>query len=122
MRIHDLIGKPYEAGGRGPNTYDCAGLVVEMQRRQGRMVVVPDTPASEVGQALSMRRILRESWRQLMWPDFGCVVWFKDEDHVGTMVTMHRFIHVSDDGCGVVLESLDSPRWKRKRHCFFEPC
>lgn len=31
----DLIGKPYELGGMGPETYDCFGLASEVLQRMG---------------------------------------------------------------------------------------
>lgn len=33
--IQDLIGKPFVSGGRGPQGYDCWGLVMEVFRRYG---------------------------------------------------------------------------------------
>lgn len=36
----DLIGKPFRYGGRGPDAFDCYGLVAEMRRRSG--LAVPD--------------------------------------------------------------------------------
>ena len=31
----DLIGRPFEIGGRGPDVYDCSGLAMEVARRNG---------------------------------------------------------------------------------------
>lgn len=33
--ITDLLGKPYKAHGRGPNGFDCYGLVIEVEKRLG---------------------------------------------------------------------------------------
>ena len=34
--VNDLIGRPYVRGARGPDAFDCWGLVVELARRAGR--------------------------------------------------------------------------------------
>lgn len=36
----DLLGKPYKAHARGPMSYDCYGLVIEVERRLGH--TMPD--------------------------------------------------------------------------------
>ncbi|MBP5359381.1 MAG: C40 family peptidase [Treponema sp.] len=33
--IQDMLGKPYSDGGRGPDSYDCYGVVLEGARRMG---------------------------------------------------------------------------------------
>lgn len=33
--VSDLLGKKYSDHGRGPDTFDCYGLVIEVQRRYG---------------------------------------------------------------------------------------
>lgn len=35
INVDDLIGKAWEKNGRGPETYDCYGLVEEVERRFG---------------------------------------------------------------------------------------
>lgn len=40
MDFSDLIGKPYIDHGRGPQGYDCYGLVLEVEKRMG--TVMPD--------------------------------------------------------------------------------
>ena len=40
LDITDLLGKPYKAHARGPNTYDCYGLVIEVEKRLGH--TMPD--------------------------------------------------------------------------------
>jgi len=36
----DLLGKSYKAHGRGPDAYDCYGLVIEVEKRLGH--TMPD--------------------------------------------------------------------------------
>ena len=35
IEISDLLGKPYTDGGRGPDSYDCYGVVLEVAHRMG---------------------------------------------------------------------------------------
>jgi cell wall-associated NlpC family hydrolase len=118
MKVEDLIGKPFKRGGRGPDSYDCAGLVVEVLRRRNISLSIPDTPAIEHLQALSMARILRARWVDVEQPFPGCVVFFRP-DHVGVMLDRWRFIH-ADQACGVCIEPLNHPMWKSKFAGFYE--
>jgi cell wall-associated NlpC family hydrolase len=101
MKLDDLIGKPFKRGGRGPESYDCAGLVVEVLRRRNISLSIPDTPVIEHLQALSMARILRARWVDVEQPLPGCVVFFRP-DHVGVILDRWRFIH-ADQACGVCI-------------------
>ena len=40
LDISDLLGKPYKAHARGPEAYDCYGLVIEVEKRLGH--TMPD--------------------------------------------------------------------------------
>ena len=40
LDITDLLGKPYKAHARGPEAYDCYGLVIEVEKRLGH--TMPD--------------------------------------------------------------------------------
>ncbi len=119
--IADLIGKPYQEGGRGPEAYDCAGLVVEIQHRLGRDITIPHTPEGRAAQHVSMLRILAHDWRRLHGPEPGCVVFFESQSHLGTVVDITRFIHTEEDFGAVLIESLGSPRWWRAGRSFWVP-
>jgi len=43
VQIDDLIGKHYAIGARGPDAYDCWGLVLELVRRAGGKLPDYDT-------------------------------------------------------------------------------
>jgi cell wall-associated NlpC family hydrolase len=119
FRIDDLIGKPFQRGGRGPDGYDCAGLVVEVLRRRNIHLSIPDTPESNHDQLVSMREILRAKWIDIprAWP--GCVVYFKPA-HVGIMLTRTNFLHVAEDVGQVCIERLEGPTWPRRFAGFYE--
>jgi cell wall-associated NlpC family hydrolase len=119
MRIDDLIGKPFTRGGRGPDTYDCAGLVVEILRRRNIHLRIPDTPESNDDQLASMREIMRANWIDIPRATPGCLVYFK-HGHVGIMLSPFSFIHVAEDVGQVCIERLDGPIWPRKFAGFYE--
>lgn len=123
--IADLIGVPYVIGGRGPCAYDCAGLVLEMQRRHGRKLHIPETGDSKLSDHRAMRLILGADWlllyETLSGPPAGSVVFFPNDAHVGTMIDSRRFLHTTSDIGYALVESLTSPFWSRKRREFWTP-
>ena len=46
--VNDLIGKPYRLGGRGPDAYDCWGLVREVLRRMLPGQALPDWASDQM--------------------------------------------------------------------------
>lgn len=73
-RIEPLLGIPFEWGGRGPDTYDCWGLVEEALRRLGRTLPVT---YMELDQASASARMVDEvasgRWERAQVPDVGDV-------------------------------------------------
>ncbi len=119
MNLCDLIGKPYQSGARGPNAFDCWGLVMEVSKRAG--VVLPDieVPKDEVrrGQIVSVQK--RQNFVRLRNPEPWCLVLFRIIDdqgnirwHVGVVLeNTGRFIHTTGK-MGVNISSLGSPAWR----------
>ena len=121
MRIDDLIGKPYRKGGRGPEDYDCAGLVVEVLRRRGIELAIPETPDAEADQLTAMRQILNAQWEAIERARPGCLVFFRGvPGHVAVMLNATRFIHVAEDVGQVCIERLEGPIWPRRFAGFYE--
>jgi cell wall-associated NlpC family hydrolase len=121
--VVDLIGKPYARGGRGPDTYDCAGLVVEILRRRGISLAIPETPESNADQLASMREILHARWTDVPRAVPGCLVYFKGlPGHVGIMLSSYDFIHVAEDVAQVCIERLEGPIWPRRFAGFYAYC
>lgn len=113
MMTEDLVGKPYRLGGRGPDAYDCAGLVVECLRRRGIDIEIPST-GSKSENYKAMMSILRQSWREVDVPREGVLVFIKPA-HVGMMVNRRELIHAAEWRDQVLIEYLDSPHL---RPCF----
>lgn len=121
MKYRDLIGAPYKLGGRGPAEYDCAGLVIEVQMRQGIPLSIPHSPHDAAQQLVSMLRILRGAWQELERPRPGCIVFFPTEGHVGTMLDRFRFLHTTSEVGDAHIDSLESELWRTKRRAFYVP-
>jgi cell wall-associated NlpC family hydrolase len=119
----DLIGKPFQYGGRGPDSFDCYGLVREMSARQG--LTLPDyvTPNTELGIAMLLsneQRLWEEAPRQacsVVAIRVGRLV-----SHVGFMISEFEMLHVWKHGGGVCVERMDE--WERRIAGFyrFKPC
>jgi cell wall-associated NlpC family hydrolase len=117
----DLLGKPFEEGGRGPDTYDCVGLAIEIQRRRG--ISVPDFISSEaeLHRQLSQGGML-EGCRKLKAAVPGCVVLVKmpEGHHLGTMIDTWRILHTTAQTKGVVVERILGPMWVRRILGYYE--
>jgi cell wall-associated NlpC family hydrolase len=105
----DLIGTPFKFRGRGPDFYDCYGLVMEVSRRFG--VELPDYVYPEVedlpGAAAAIERHIK-GWKPCeMRP--GAILHFKVLDtpsHVGIVLNKFDFIHCWELCHGVMKEKI----------------
>lgn len=103
--IQDLIGKKYLHNGRGPEAYDCYGLVIEIARRMGKTVKdITTCDRKEIerqGSTLGLKKI--DSPRE--W----CVVEIVGSDgelHLGVVLPgLKQMIH-SVYGHGVIVSPL----------------
>jgi cell wall-associated NlpC family hydrolase len=94
----DLIGVPFRANGRGPDAYDCYGLLLEIYRRRGILVTNWQTPAADMEMERLVTRALGLEWRRVDTPIPGCALLFRDVGlarHIGVHLEGDRFIHCS---------------------------
>lgn len=103
----DLLGMPYVRGARGPDSYDCYGLVKEMFHRAGNDVPDFDCPGSleEIEALISDKQ---RRWRRIPIGTVGAIITFRVEGygaHVGYMLQNDRFIHAWES-TGVTTERL----------------
>jgi hypothetical protein len=126
MDYSDLIGKPYKTGARGPDAFDCWGLVIEAARRAGIELPDIDVPQDndirgdiiEIQKATNFKRTLK--------PESNCLVLFRiidDENHlkwhVGFILNNARqFIHTTGK-MGVNISRLNDPKWKIHTEGFY---
>lgn len=117
----DLIGKPFEYGGRGPDSYDCYGLVMTMLARQG---VTPFDfgwhDESAAIEAMMLSALDTGMWESCeMQP--GSVLLFRVgrfTRHVGFAVSHSRFVHCWERSGGVVSERLSEDWNSRLKGCY----
>lgn len=113
----DLIGVPFGYNERGPNAYDCYGLVKEIFRRDG--IEVPDYTYRADGVVMTAVVISASSnekiWEKLEEPEPGCCLVFKvpGNMHVGYCLGRDEFIHSWEGSGGVTIERL-SFGWKNR--------
>jgi cell wall-associated NlpC family hydrolase len=124
----DLIGRPFAWGGRGPDAFDCFGLVREMLRRTGCELPAHDTPAersaiaSVVAAELALGRWVPAA------PVADSVVLFRMPvvlagerrraiTHCAFMVSDHEFIHAWAETGGVTVERLTD--WQQRIAGFY---
>jgi cell wall-associated NlpC family hydrolase len=116
----DLIGKPFRWGARGPDAFDCYGLVVEMNRRAGHAVppYVSPTDSQDIARLITGEAITR--WMPCK-PRPGALITFRigrHVSHVGYLLPRERFIHCWERTGGVTVERLDE--WERRIAGYYE--
>jgi peptidoglycan DL-endopeptidase CwlO len=99
-----LQGKPYRNGAKGPDAFDCSGLVYYVFKQQ-RVSMPP--PAEMQGHAG------REIGQESVQP--GDLVFFKikGDFHVGIMVNGGEFVHASSSK-GVAVDSVGAVYWQKR--------
>jgi cell wall-associated NlpC family hydrolase len=122
FQILDLLGKPWSAGARGPEAYDCLGLAIEIQRRRGITGPKFLSCEGELHRQLATGGFLSDC-EKLEAAEYGSVVLFKVgpyEHHLGTMVARYRMIHTTAQTRGVVVESILGPLWAHRIVGFYK--
>lgn len=118
--VHELIGIPYENGGRGPDSYDCYGLIKELMNRDGIEIpdyVSPDDKRRIVAIFHSELRLWRECDRRP-----GAILLFRvpGNFHVGYYLGQDQFVHTWEKSAGVCIERLS--HWDRRLVGVYEYC
>ncbi len=122
----DLLGKEFAYGARGPDAYDCYGLVIETRRRAGLFMpetyVSTDIPEAINGSIEHARAAC--GFIELDGPMPFCLVTFKLHPRLTTHIAMvlrdcRRFIHILAR-MRVGVERLDSPVWRHRITGYFE--
>ncbi|MEM5786467.1 MAG: NlpC/P60 family protein [Syntrophobacteraceae bacterium] len=126
LEYADLLGKEFRYGARGPDAFDCYGLVIELRGRAGLFMpgFYPSTELPEVMDD-SIRDAIRTcSFLELPGPRPFCLVTFrlhpKFTTHIGMVLQDEiRFIHILPR-MRVGVERLDSPVWRHRVTGFWE--
>jgi cell wall-associated NlpC family hydrolase len=98
-----LQGKPYKNGAKGPDAFDCSGLVYHVFK-QYRTLPPPVEVQGRAGQAINRDSLLP-----------GDLVFFKIEGsfHVGIVISGKEFVHASKSR-GVAIDSFDTSYWRMR--------
>lgn len=107
--IDDLIGLPYKLHGRGPDSYDCYGLVIEAEKREGKQI--PDLFKEYVKTHASIRDLIKSAGLlKKTVPEEKDILLFLDSNghtvHMGMYLKNDDFIHC--DKYGVRITKLSS--------------
>lgn len=117
--VSDLIGVPFQYGGRGPDALDCYGLVMECARRDG--IALPDFGASDnQGVIAAMMGATMPQWKEIGCRP-GAVVLLRvgrHVAHVGYVIDDNRMAHTWESSGGVTIQRLDA--WKQRIVGFYE--
>ncbi|WP_028449702.1 C40 family peptidase [Chitinibacter tainanensis] len=112
LEFIDLIGVPFEYKGRGPDTFDCYGLLRELYRRQGHDIpdYISPTDGARISALFANQLVL---WREVE-PEPGAAVLIRvpGNMHCGMLIDRHRFIHTWEGAGGVCIEEIDD--WKSR--------
>jgi cell wall-associated NlpC family hydrolase len=98
-----LLGKPYKSAAKGPDAFDCSGLVYHVYK-QFRITL----PVSTAG----LNKAGTEVSRVDVMPGDLVIFKIKKDQHVGIMLNRLEFIHASKSK-GVAVDRLDSNYWKK---------
>ena len=97
------LGKPYRSGAKGPDAFDCSGLVHYVYKQARLTVPVTAEQLDRSGYEIGGEEVL---------PGDLVVFRIKRDYHVGIMLNKKDFIH-SSRSKGVSIDSADQPYWKR---------
>lgn len=122
--VNEYIGKPFEDHGRGPDAFDCWGLVKHVLETHLGLFGLPDFSAQYHSTRDSAIPALfdgeQRHWPAVDEPQIGDVVVMRTSGrlwHVGVVVAPNRMLHVAR-GMDACLDYLDSPRWRGRIESF----
>jgi len=112
--FRDLIGKPYEDLGRGPDSYDCWGVVIEVGKRLG--IEIPDYQMipKNFAEVVDKYKEVEKDYRLVPMglQRAGDIVMYKRYGgglHFGVMIDERTMLHSSQSLLGIHAVRLDHP-------------
>ncbi len=110
----DLLPVPYLKDGRTLAGLDCVGVFLEVQRRLGRTLPLYESDPAILAASLG-------KWERVEAhePGDGVLIYSADPPwHLATVISAVEMIH-GKQGCGVVVERLDAPAYRRRIEGFY---
>jgi cell wall-associated NlpC family hydrolase len=103
-----LLGKPYKSGAKGPDTFDCSGLIYYVYKKVNITLPVMTEGLIKAGYDVSRDNVLP-----------GDLVFFKLKKnlHSGIMINKTDFIH-SSTSRGVTVDNIESTYWQKNFFAF----
>lgn len=119
IECEDLIGIPFEYGGRDGNSLDCYGLVLEMLKRSDKIIPPDYGCPKDKKRIAAMMSITSQSWKKID-KKIGAVLLVRlpNTAHVGYMISNNKFIHTWEDSGGVTIEKVSE--WENRIIGFYE--
>lgn len=113
--LAELVGVPFEYGGRGPLTYDCFGLVKECWRRVHGIELPDFQSPSDQGTQAAVGLVQLQQWQPApRQPGVMAAIRIgRLVSHCGFLLDADRMIHAWDRSGGVTIVRLDS-EWLRR--------
>ncbi len=99
----EMHGKPYRSGAKGPDAFDCSGLIYYVFKRWGVILPKNTEGLMKVGYNVNRNNIR---------PGDIIIFKVKKELHSGIVLNRNEFIHASSSR-GVDIDNIESPYWKR---------
>jgi len=96
-------GKKYRSGNKGPDYFDCSGLIYFSYRQAGISVPLTAEAQGRYGAEIS---------RGDVQPGDLVLFRIRNDDHIGIMINGSDFVHASKSR-GVAIDSLESAYWRR---------
>lgn len=120
ITVDDLIGLPYVKGARGPTSYDCYGLCMEVTKRAG--IEIPDwgTPVTRKDRNVAFFSRMQD-WEKIAKPVQYCLTVYKIKRnwHAGVVLPgLDTFIHVTA-GINVTVSQLNNFKWRQRFNGFY---
>ncbi len=100
----ELHGRPYRSGAKGPDAFDCSGLIHFVYKKWGIILPVNTEGLLKIGYEVNERHVL---------PGDLVIFKIKKDLHSGIMINRTEFIHASKSK-GVGIDNLENNSyWKR---------
>lgn len=108
VEVDDLIGVPFRMCGRGPEFYDCYGLVMELKRRECGLILPDYENIRDYVQAAQIISLEKRLWRECECKPGAVPLYYINGlgSHVGYVLDKFDFIHTHKDSGGVTIEPL----------------
>lgn len=114
MDVTDLIGIPFEYGARGPDKYDCYGLIKHLLKEWNQIEVPDYRGYSDTRKIIATFHNALPLWEKVPIQPAGILLFrVPGQMHVGYVLDDNRtFIHTWEHSGGVCIERISD--WQNR--------